>query len=214
MSTDLATRLNKAPIVPLIQASDPAIAIATANALCQGGLCVIEIVLRTDAALECLRQVVREVPQATVGAGTVLSTDQVRSVVDAGAAFIVSPGLDDGVVTTAQAAELPVFPGIASASELQRACNLGLDAVKFFPAVLAGGVAMLKALGSVFPQVKFIPTGGISASNLAQYLALPSVLACGGSWLTPAAAVAAGNYTAITQLAAEALAIANNVHRE
>ena len=127
----------------------------------------------------------------------------------AGAKFIVSPGLYAPVVEYARSAGLPIFPGVATASEAQNAWNMGLRSLKFFPASLAGGPAMLKALGSVYRDVRFMPTGGVSAGNLGEYLALPNVLACGGSWLTPKAAIAAGNYQIITDLAAEALDIAN-----
>lgn len=211
MANSLADRLQAAPVVPLVQAADAAVAVATAEALVAGGLTVIEVVLRTDDAINCLRQVALSVPQAVVGAGTVLTADQARAVVDAGAAFIVSPGLDEGVVKVAQDAGLPVFPGIATATELQHAWNLGLETVKFFPASLAGGTAMLKALASVFRGVRFMPTGGVSVGNLAEYLAVPAVIACGGSWLTPANEVKAGNYAAITRLAEEALAITASV---
>jgi 2-dehydro-3-deoxyphosphogluconate aldolase/(4S)-4-hydroxy-2-oxoglutarate aldolase len=211
VANSLADRLQAAPVVPLVQAADAAVAVATAEALVAGGLTVIEVVLRTDDAINCLRQVALSVPQAVVGAGTVLTADQARAVVDAGAAFIVSPGLDAGVVKVAQDAGLPVFPGIATATELQHAWNLGLDTVKFFPASLAGGTAMLKALASVFRGVRFMPTGGVSVGNLAEYLAVPAVIACGGSWLTPADEVKAGNYAAITRLAQEALTVAATV---
>lgn len=211
MTDTLIQRLREAPIVPLIQSSDPSTAVETARALVAGGLTVIEVVLRTDEALECMQRVSSEVTDSIVGAGTTLTTQQARNVAEAGAAFIVSPGLDEGVVRVAQDAGLPVFPGIMTASELQHACNLGLDAVKFFPAGQAGGTAMLKALGAVFRQIRFMPTGGVSAANLADYLALPSVLACGGSWLTPGDAVAAGDFDRITELAAEAVAIAKGV---
>ncbi len=211
MADSLADRLGRAPLVPLIQADSPALAVASAQALLAGGLSVLEVVLRTDQAIACLQHVARCVPGAIVGAGTVLSAEQARAAVDAGAAFIVSPGLDEGVVQVAQGAGLPVFPGIATATELQRAWNLGLDTVKFFPAGLAGGSAMLKALAAVFRGVRFMPTGGVSAANLAEYLAVPSVIACGGSWLTPLEDLKAGNFTAITRLAQEALAIAASV---
>jgi 2-dehydro-3-deoxyphosphogluconate aldolase/(4S)-4-hydroxy-2-oxoglutarate aldolase len=211
MSESLSERLLRASVVPLIQAGDAATALATVRALLAGGLGVIEVVLRTDAALTCLREVVQAFPDAVVGAGTVLTPDQAAEAIDAGAAFIVSPGLHDGVVHIAQDAALPVFPGIATATELQAAWNLGLDTVKFFPAGLAGGIPMLKALAAVFRGVRFMPTGGISAGNLAKYLALPQVMACGGSWLTPADAIAAGDYAAVTRLASEARAIARQV---
>lgn len=211
MIDSIETRLRAAPVVPLIQADDSAIAIRTALALVEGGLTVIEVVLRTTAAVSCLKAIADEVPGAIVGAGTVLGEDQVSAVKDAGAQFIVSPGLFEPVVLAARAADLPVFPGVATASEAQQAWNLGLQTVKFFPASLAGGVPMLKALGSVFGSLSFMPTGGISADNLADYLAVPSVLACGGSWLTPKSAISEGRYEAITKLAAEAVAIAQTV---
>ena len=207
---DLEERLRDAPVVPLIQADNPSVAVATADALIKGRLTVIEVVLRTDKAMQCIKQVVADVPDAIVGAGTVLCADEAKAVADAGAAFVVSPGLDDGVVGVALDAGLPVFPGIATATELQRARNLGLDAVKFFPAGQAGGTAMLKALGSVFRDMRCMPTGGVAAANPGEYLALPSVLACGGSWLTPAADVDAGNFSVISELAKEAIAIAHD----
>lgn len=206
--TDIVERLSKAPVVPLVQANDPAVAVAISKALVAGGLSVLEVVFRTEQALKCMEAVLAEVPDAITGAGTVLTADQAQAAVDAGAQFLVSPGLDDGVVGVAQANALPMFPGIATASELQRAVNLGLQAVKFFPASLAGGPKMIKALGSAFGGMRFMPTGGVSPGNLNDYLALPQVLACGGSWLTPKAAIEAGDFDQITTLAREALAIA------
>lgn len=210
MSDEITSRLAKAPVVPLVQAEDPDLAVKITNALVDGGLTVIEVVLRTDAALKCLEKVAVACPDAIVGAGTVLTEAQARSVLDAGAKFIVSPGLDDAVVGVAKAAGLPVFPGVATASEAQHAWNLGLRQVKFFPASLAGGTPMLSALGSVFRGMQFMPTGGVSAKNLAEFLALPSVIACGGSWLTPGEAIANGDFKRITQLAAEAVSIARS----
>lgn len=213
MSGSLIERLSRAPIVPLIQADTLAEAVETVLALLDGGLSVIEVVLRNDAGMACLREVARVFPQAIVGAGTVLTADQAREVIEAGAAFIVSPGLDEGVVEVAEAASLPVFPGIATATELQQAWNLGLRVVKFFPAELAGGPAMLKALATVFRGIRFMVTGGISAVNLAEYLAMPEVIACGGSWLTPVAAIKGGDYATVTRLAKEACAIAGRAGR-
>ncbi|MEJ8566180.1 bifunctional 4-hydroxy-2-oxoglutarate aldolase/2-dehydro-3-deoxy-phosphogluconate aldolase [Elongatibacter sediminis] len=211
LNASLNDRLAAAPIVPLVAASDSETAVAITEALIAGGLGVIEVVLRSEAALDCLAATVKAFPQAQVGAGTVLTPGQARQVIDAGARFIVSPGLHEGVVGAAQEAGLPVYPGIATATELQTAWNLGLDTVKFFPAGLGGGVPMLKALSSVFRGVRFMPTGGVSAANLADFLAVPQVIACGGSWLTPAAAVAAGDFATITRLADEARAIASAV---
>lgn len=200
--------LTKTPVVPLVQADDPDVAIKTSRALAAGGLKVAEVVFRTDGALECLRAVADNVPEMIAGAGTVLSAKQATAALEHGAKFIVSPGLDDGVVAVAREHDVPIYPGIMTPSELQRAFNLGLDTVKFFPASIAGGIPALKALASVFRTMRFMPTGGVSPGNLADFLAVPSVLACGGSWLTPADSVAAGDYDAIRKLAADAVAIA------
>ena len=214
MTVDINKTLQAVPVVPLVQADDPKVAVLTSRALAAGGLTVAEVVFRTDRALECLQAVADEVPEMIAGAGTVLTADQAHAAVKAGARFIVSPGLDDGVVDVAKEHGIPVYPGIVTPSELQRALNLGLDVVKFFPASLAGGVPMLKALSSVFRSMRFMPTGGISPGNLAEYLALPAVLACGGSWLTPAAAIFTGDYEQITTLAKEALKIAAEAKRD
>ena len=200
--------LTNNPVVPLVQADDPTVAVQTSRALAAGGLQVAEVVFRTDRALECLKAVAEEVPEVIAGAGTVLSAEQAKAALDNGAQFIVSPGLDDGVVRVAQERGVPIYPGTMTPSEVQHAFNLGLDTVKFFPASIAGGVPALKALASVFRTMKFMPTGGVSPGNLADFLAIPAVLACGGSWLTPADAIAAGNYDKVTALAAEAVEIA------
>jgi len=209
MSESLTERLQRAPIVPLVQAHDVDVAIATVEALLAGGLGVIEVVLRTDAAMVCLEEVARSFPAAIVGAGTVLTPGQAGQAIEAGARFIVSPGLEKKVVHLAQEAELPIFPGTATATEVQNAWNMGLSTVKFFPAGLAGGTDMLKALAAVFRGVRFMPTGGVSAANLAEYLAVPQVIACGGSWLTPSSAIASGDYATVTRLAIAARAIAD-----
>ena len=214
MTIDIDSILEGAPVVPLVQADDPAIAVKTARALAAGGLTVVEVVFRTDRALDCLKAVAEEVPEMIAGAGTVLSASQAEAAFAAGAQFIVSPGLDDDVVATAQDRGAPVYPGIVTPSELQHAYNLGLSVVKFFPASIAGGVPALKALSSVFRTMRFMPTGGVSPGNLAEFLAVPAVLACGGSWLTPADAIAADDYNKITTLAAEALAIAASARGE
>ena len=207
----LADKLKNTPVVPLVQADDVDVAVKTALALQAGGLHVIEVVLRTEAALDCLEAIAQRVPEAIVGAGTVLSAEQAAEARGRGAQFIVSPGLDGGVVKFCQSNGLEVFPGTVTASEVQRAWNLGLRTVKFFPAELSGGVPMLKALSSVFGQMSFMPTGGVSSGNLKDYLALPSVLACGGSWLTPQHEIDAGDYEAVTALAYDAVRLAGEV---
>lgn len=204
-------RLATIGVVPLVQADAPEIAIAISRALLAGGLEIVEVVLRSDKALECLRAVSESLPGALVGAGTVLNRAQAEAAVMAGAQFIVSPGLDDEVVAVARAHGLPVFPGVATASEVQHAHNLGLRTVKFFPATAAGGIPMIKALSAAFRAMRFMPTGGVSAANLADYLGVASVVACGGSWLTPASAVEQRDYAKITALSAEALGIASSV---
>ena len=209
--SDLDTRLMAAPVVPLIDESDADRAVATARALGEGGLGVIEVVLRSEGALEGMKAIIDQGGDLIVGAGTVLTLDQAKVVHDAGAQFIVSPGLVDEIAEYCLGEGLPFFPGTMTAGEVQRAYALGLREVKFFPASLAGGVPMLKAFGSVFREMRFMPTGGISPSNLADFLTLPHVLACGGSWLTPKDAIAAGDYAAVTKLAEEAVGLARAV---
>jgi len=208
MTETISTILQEIKVVPLVQANDPATAVKISEALIEGGLSVLEVVLRTNEALRCLEAIVNKFPNAQIGAGTVLSASQSKEVIALGAKFIVSPGLDEPSVQVAQSSNIPIYPGVATPTELQRAWNLGLRTVKFFPAGLAGGPKMLKAFSSVFRDMRFMPTGGVSAANLAEFLAIPSVLACGGSWLTPQAAVKDGDFTAITKLAREAVSIA------
>jgi len=201
-------QLEHTPVIPIIQSDDPAVAIQTTRALIAGGLSTIEFVLRTPEALSCMVAAASAVPAATVGVGTVLSASQAQEAIAAGARFIVSPGLHREVIDVAREHAVPVFPGAVTATEVQQAWNMGLRTLKFFPAEQSGGVAMIKTLSSVFGDVRFMPTGGISADNLASYLGIPAVLACGGSWLTPAAALEAGDFNAITKLAVRALSIA------
>jgi 2-dehydro-3-deoxyphosphogluconate aldolase/(4S)-4-hydroxy-2-oxoglutarate aldolase len=210
MTTPLSDKLRANPIIPLIQADTTESAVAVALALRAGGMPMVEVVQRTDASLQCLEAIAHDVPDLVVGAGTVLSAKQATECMNAGAQFIVSPGLDKGVVDAARARQLAVIPGIMTPTELQQAFNIGLRLVKFFPASTAGGIKALAALASVFRDVQFIPTGGISASNLSDYLSSPAVLACGGSWMTPEDAIASADFARVTALAAEALVIARN----
>ncbi|MEE4194138.1 MAG: bifunctional 4-hydroxy-2-oxoglutarate aldolase/2-dehydro-3-deoxy-phosphogluconate aldolase, partial [Anaerolineae bacterium] len=175
--------------------------------LLKGGLPCAEITFRTSAAAEAIKAITDHFPDMLVGAGTVLNKQQAKAAIAAGAKFIVSPGLDKKVVQYCQKHTIPVMPGIFTATELQKALKLGIDVVKFFPAEASGGVKTLKALSGPFPQVKFMPTGGISAANLPDYLALPQVVACGGSWLVKKSMIAAGEFDTIEQLAREALAL-------
>jgi 2-dehydro-3-deoxyphosphogluconate aldolase/(4S)-4-hydroxy-2-oxoglutarate aldolase len=190
---------------------DPATAVAVTKALAAGGLTVIEVVLRSDNAQAGMEAILAQTEGLAVGAGTVLTLDQAKSVVASGAQFIVCPGLVDNIAEYCLAEGIPFFPGTMTAGEVQRAYAMGLREVKFFPAALAGGVPMLKAFSSVFREMRFMPTGGVSAGNLTEFLSVPSVIACGGSWLTPADAIAAGEYGKVTALASEAVAIAKSV---
>jgi 2-dehydro-3-deoxyphosphogluconate aldolase/(4S)-4-hydroxy-2-oxoglutarate aldolase len=208
MSEELYRRLAAAPIVPLIAENDADRSVGIAEALLAGGLSVIEVVIRSAGAQAGMEAIITQTGGLIVGAGTVLTLDQAKSVHDSGAQFIVSPGLVDEIAVYCLEQGIPFLPGTMTAGEVQRAYALGLREVKFFPASLAGGVPMLKAFSSVFREMRFMPTGGISAANLAEFLDLPSVLACGGSWLTPKDAVEAGDYSKITNLASEAVAIA------
>lgn len=210
MSEKLISTLKEKRVVPLVQSDNPDTALKISEALLEGGLDVLEVVLRTDAALDCLEAIAKEFPNAHVGAGTVLSADQSKEVIRRGATFIVSPGLDPASVDVAKEAGIPILPGISTATELQSAWNMGLRTVKLFPASVVGGPKMLKALSSVFRDVEFMPTGGVNPANLKEHLAIPAVLACGGSWLTPKDAIEAGDFGAISKLAKEAIAIANS----
>ena len=208
MHAELAVRLQSAPVVPLVGEDDPATAVAVARALAAGGLSVIEVILRTPNAQAGMEAILAAGDDLVVGAGTVLTLDQAKSEVASGAQFIVSPGLVDNIAEYCLAEDIPIFPGTMTAGEVQRAYAMGLRHVKFFPAKLAGGVPMLKAFSSVFGDMRFMPTGGVSAENLSDFLALPSVIACGGSWLTPKDAIAASRFERVTELASEAAQIA------
>lgn len=201
------TLLEEIGVVPVVVIENAEHAVALAEALVEGGLPIIEVTLRTKAAPEAIELIAKHVPDAVIGAGTVLNVEQFKRAQDSGAQFMVSPGLHRPVVEASLSSNLPIYPGVATATELQSALDMGLKTVKFFPAELAGGIPMLKALGSVFRDVKFMPTGGVSPGNLRDYLALPAVTACGGSWLSPADLIATQDFDGICQLAAAAKAI-------
>ena len=207
--SQLLNSIRNNRIVPLVQSNDSTTALKISEALIKGGLNVLEVVLRTDKALDCLEAIAKEFPQVHVGAGTVLNADHSQEAIRRGAGFIVSPGLDLSSIKVAHADGIPIFPGIATATELQKAFNLGLHTVKLFPASLVGGPKILKAFSSVFRDMQFMPTGGVNPDNLLEYLSIPSVLACGGSWLTPKDAVESKNYDTITRLAAEAIELSH-----
>jgi len=195
------------PVIPVIVIDRVEDAVPMARALVAGGVRVLEVTLRTAAALPAIAAIARAVPEAIVGAGTVRSPDDARAAKDAGALFAVSPGYTAEVGAACRAIALPLLPGVATASEVMAAQADGLAFLKFFPATAAGGIPLLKALAGPFPDVAFCPTGGLTPETAPQFLALPNVKVCGGSWLTPADAVRAGDWARITTLARAAQAL-------
>lgn len=189
-----------APIVPVLVIEDAASARPLAQALVAGGLPVLEVTLRTPAALDAIREMAK-VPGGHVGAGTLITPDDVRAAKQAGATFGVSPGATDDLLAACEAEELPLLPGVATATEAMRLLARGYDMLKFFPAEAAGGATALKAIGAPLPQIAFCPTGGISPSNADSYLRLPNVICAGGSWVAPKDLVAKGDWAGIEALA-------------
>ena len=196
-----------APVVPVITIEDASAAVPLARALVAGGLPVVEITLRTEAALEAARAIIAEVKEAVVGIGTVLKPDDLQRAEGLGAAFAISPGLSIELLHAAASGNLPFVPGIQTASDLIACVTRGYDLVKFFPAVPAGGLATLNALGGPFPNVRFCPTGGIGEADAAQWLAHPRVVAVGGSWVAPASDIKAGAWSKIEARARAAAAL-------
>ncbi len=188
-------------VIPVITLDRLADAVPLARALVEGGVRLLEITLRTQAGLAGAQAIIREVPDAIVGIGTVLTPDDMRRAVDIGARFALSPGATPALLDAAAASPIPFLPGIATASEMMEAMARGFGTAKFFPATAAGGLAALRALAGPFPQARFCPTGGITEDNAAEWLAQPNVVAVGGSWLTPAAEIAAGRWDAIRERA-------------
>ena len=195
-------------VVPVVVVSDPAHAVPLAEALLEGGIDVIEITLRSAAALAAIEAVARAVPAMQVGAGTVTHANEVSQVTSAGARFALSPGCTPTLLQAVAEARLPFVPGVATPSEAMAARDAGHTLLKCFPAAQLGGVDTLRAWAGPLPELRFCPTGGVSLQTLGVYLALPNVAMVGGSWLTPAAAVQAGDWARITQLAREATAAA------
>jgi 2-dehydro-3-deoxyphosphogluconate aldolase / (4S)-4-hydroxy-2-oxoglutarate aldolase len=200
--------LKAVRVVPVIVIKDLGHALPLAKALVEGGLNVLEITLRSPVALEAIRTISREIKGAVVGAGTVINAEQFVDAADAGAKFVVSPGLTEEVVRASRDHLLPILPGVATASEIMRGISMGLKEFKFFPAENVGGAAAIKALGGPFPQVSFCPTGGINAKNMGAYLSLPNVIAVGGSWMVPSGLDEADAFVRAGALAREALSMA------
>jgi 2-dehydro-3-deoxyphosphogluconate aldolase/(4S)-4-hydroxy-2-oxoglutarate aldolase len=194
-------------VVPVIVIDDDAVAVPMARALVAGGLRVLEVTLRTPAGLSAIKRIAAEVPEAVVGAGTVLNRADVSAAVDAGSQFLVSPGCTPTLLDSLLASGVPALPAAATASEVMALLERGLTRAKFFPARPAGGIPYLKALAGPLPMVRFCPTGGIDLKTAPDFLALPNVVCVGGSWVTPADAVAGGDWDRIEQLAREAAAL-------
>lgn len=199
--------MRDAPVIPVIVLHDVAHAVPMARALVAGGIRMLEVTLRTPQALACMAAIARDVPEAVLGAGTVRSAADAKAAADAGARFAVSPGYTSAVGQACRDLGLPLLPGVATGSEIMMCQEDGLTELKFFPAMQAGGPAMLKAWGGPFGDVVFCPTGGVTPSNAAEFLALSNVVCVGGSWLVPADALAQGDWARITKLAREAAAL-------
>jgi 2-dehydro-3-deoxyphosphogluconate aldolase/(4S)-4-hydroxy-2-oxoglutarate aldolase len=201
MPPDPLPLLSHIPVIPVLTIERASDALPLARALAAGGLDVIEITLRTEAALEAIRAITAQAPDIVVGAGTVTRSADVGAAVGAGARFLVSPGTPPSLADALLTSQVPVLPGCASASEAMALAALGFTLLKFFPAEASGGVGWLKSVAAPLPSLRFCPTGGIDARNAAAYLALPNVSAVGGSWVAPKESVAAGDFDAITRLA-------------
>jgi 2-dehydro-3-deoxyphosphogluconate aldolase/(4S)-4-hydroxy-2-oxoglutarate aldolase len=199
--------MTDAPVIPVIVLSDVAHAVPLARALVAGGIRMLEVTLRTPVALACIEQIAKEVPEAVVGAGTVRSAADAQASALAGARFAVSPGYTHAVGKACHDLGMPLLPGVATGSEVMLAQEDGYTELKFFPAMQAGGIAMLKALNGPFGDVRFCPTGGVTAQNAPEFLALPNVACVGGSWLVPAESMRLGDWARIESLAREAAAL-------
>ncbi|MCI5145866.1 MAG: keto-hydroxyglutarate-aldolase/keto-deoxy-phosphogluconate aldolase [Candidatus Electrothrix sp. AR3] len=196
---------NMSPVIPVIVINKVEHAVPLAKALLAGGIKILEITLRSDAALGSIRRISDEVPEVIVGAGTVLAPEKIKTVAEAGGRFAITPGLTPALLTAAKYATIPLIPGVSTASEVMSALERGFTELKFFPAEAAGGVQKLKSLGGPFPQITFCPTGGISAKNYRKYLELANVACVGGSWIVPPDVIDQENWDKITELAQQAL---------
>lgn len=204
MAVTIKEVMTTSPVMPVMVINQLDQAVPLAKALVDGGLKVLEITLRTPVALDAIRKIKTEVPGAIVGAGTIINTETLQQAIDAGAEFIVSPGVTDSVIDAAIASGVPILPGVITPSEVMKLLEKGITAMKFFPAEAAGGIPMLKSIGAPLPQVTFCPTGGVNPKNAPEYLALSNVACVGGSWMAPADLVDAGDWAEITRRAAEA----------
>jgi len=202
---DMIEQLERTGIMPVIKLRDPADAVPLAKALLKGGIAAAEVTFRTDAAEESIRRIAAEVPEVLIGAGTVLTTENVDKAINAGAQFVVAPGFNPRIVDYCLERNMPVFPGINNPSQIEQGLERGLKVLKFFPAEASGGLKALKAMSAAYGDVRFMPTGGIGPGNLCDYLAFDKIVACGGSWMVKPELVEAGDFEGITRLTAEAV---------
>ena len=209
--SQILERLGELALVPVVKIENADHAAKLGRALLDGGLPCVEITFRTEAAEDAIKSITATLPEIITGAGTVLTVDQAKAAVEAGAQFIVAPGFNPRVVDWCLEHDVPVTPGVVTPTEIEMALSKGLNILKFFPAQATGGIAMLEAIAAPYSGVKFIPTGGISPTNLAEYLALRMVHACGGSWMVKADLITAGHFSEIARLTKEAVAI---VHQQ
>lgn len=207
----IVDQFRKIGIIPVVVLDDAKDALPLAKALSEGGLPCAEVTFRTAAAEESIRLISKEYPDMLVGAGTVLTTEQVDRAIDAGAKFIVSPGLNPKIVKYCQEKNIPITPGVQTPSEIEAALDLGLTTVKFFPAEPSGGLKMIKAVAAAYVNVTFMPTGGINAANVREYLAYEKIVACGGSWMVKKDLVAAGDFDKIVEMTKEAAGIVKEI---
>ena len=210
---DMIEQIKSEKIVPVVKLENAKDAMPLAEALMAGGINVMEITFRTAAAAECISTIAKEFPNIILGAGTVLTLDQLEAAAEAGSTFMVSPGFNPKITEAAIKRGFPILPGVISPAEVEQAMNFGLTTLKFFPASIAGGIPMLKTFNAVYPMVNFMPTGGLNNDNFIDYLSCPNVIACGGSWMVAPKLIEEGNFAEVTRLskaAKEKLAAAFN----
>lgn len=208
---EVLKNLGQYGIVPVVVLNDSKDAKPLADALCEGGLACAEVTFRTEAAAESIRIMTEKHPEMMVGAGTVLTTQQVDEAVAAGAKFIVSPGLNPKIVSYCMEKNIPITPGVATPSEMEQAIELGLNLVKFFPAEPSGGLSMINAVSAPYTMLKFMPTGGINPTNVKEYLKSDKIFACGGSWMVKGNLIDEGNFDKIKELTKEAVEIVKEI---
>jgi len=209
--SDIINKIADAKLIPIITIDRVEDAIPLAKAIIDGGLPVMEITFRTDAAEESIRTISKMVPEALIGAGTITTLERVKKAHLAGSQFIITPGVSTDVLDYCRAEKLPVFPGICTPTDVMQVMEFGVEIVKFFPVALFGGVSAIKAFSGPFPTIRFIPTGGISESDLHEYLALSKVIACGGSWMVKTDMINAGDFDGITALVKKAVALVESI---